>query len=253
MAVRTRRDVYQCDTRIDTTHIVPASSWSSITGFIKKCSPTRPSLAPPCCGESWTACYLQTYRSCAPRTWGLDRQQAVMGKHSGPQRVPVAPARARRGHRIEEQLNSAFAQLQALAGKKHEVFDELQALMNDDSTEPKEHYRLVSSSFHSETGEQPCARVTLAVDGRERRSPGCQPASRSAFKAIEHRRRRSRLRCARWSSPCRSAPRVRSRYVWRGMARSSMARADTGIIVASARLPQRLNKLGRVRKLNPQV
>ncbi len=41
MAVRTRQDVFSCDTRIDTTHILPASRLvSSITGF-----PVQPNKA----------------------------------------------------------------------------------------------------------------------------------------------------------------------------------------------------------------
>ncbi len=42
MAVRTRQDFFPCDTRIDTTQIVPASKLVSASPA-SRCSPTRPS------------------------------------------------------------------------------------------------------------------------------------------------------------------------------------------------------------------
>ncbi|HEY6898834.1 MAG TPA: alpha-isopropylmalate synthase regulatory domain-containing protein, partial [Rhodocyclaceae bacterium] len=88
----------------------------------------------------------------------------------------------------EQVLNSAFARFKELADKKHEIFDEdLNALMSEDVVTPEqERFRLLSSRFHSETGEAPVAAVTLIADGVEHHaeSTGSGPVD-AAFKAIE--------------------------------------------------------------------
>ena len=82
----------------------------------------------------------------------------------------------------------AFAKFKELADKKREIFDEdLQALISDETMPPAiEHYKLVSSRFHSETGEQPRAELTLSVGGAEKKaqSSGSGPVD-AAFLAIE--------------------------------------------------------------------
>jgi len=191
---------------------------------------------------------------------GWTANKLVMGKHSGRNAFRSRLLELGVVIESEEQLNSAFARFKALADKKHEIFDEdLQALMNDDSTEPKEHYRLVSSSFHSETGEQPCARVTLAVDGRERQveSSGSGPVD-AAFKAIES------IADSRSELLLYSVNAITTGTDAQGEVTVRLARdgkvvngqgADTDIIVASAKAYlNALNKLeAGTEKLNPQV
>jgi 2-isopropylmalate synthase len=56
----------------------------------------------------------------------------------------------------------------------------------DNDQVESEHYRLIALTAHSETGEQPFARVVLAEDGKERRAEasGSGPVD-AAFKAVE--------------------------------------------------------------------
>ncbi len=192
MAVRTRKDIYQCDTRIDTTHIVPASKLvSGITGF-----PVQPNKAIVGANafahesgihQDGVLKHRETYEIMRAEDVGWSANKLVMGKHSGRNAFRSRLQELGVVVESEEQLNHAFARFKALADKKHEIFDEdLQALMSDDSSEPKEHFRLVSSAFHSETGEPPCARVTLAVDGKEENVEACGSGPvDAAFKAIE--------------------------------------------------------------------
>jgi 2-isopropylmalate synthase len=88
----------------------------------------------------------------------------------------------------EEDLNQAFARFKELADRKSEIFDEdLTALMRDEAVTPApEQYRLVSTRFHSETGETPVAEITLSIGGAEKqaRANGSGPVD-AAFKAIE--------------------------------------------------------------------
>ena len=72
---------------------------------------------------------------------------------------------------VEQTVNAAFARFKELADKKHEIFDEdLQALITEENLEQieNERYRLVSLTAHSETGEQPYARIVVSDGGVER-------------------------------------------------------------------------------------
>jgi 2-isopropylmalate synthase len=85
-------------------------------------------------------------------------------------------------------LNAAFARFKELADKKREIFDEdIQALLSDETVTPEqERYKLVALTAHSETGEQPFARIVIAENGREARAEarGGGPVD-ATFKALE--------------------------------------------------------------------
>jgi len=86
-------------------------------------------------------------------------------------------------------LNAAFKRFKDLADKKREILDEdLQALITEEEIEQVEnqHWRLVSLTAHSETGEMPYAKLVVAEAGKERlcESQGSGPVD-AAFKALE--------------------------------------------------------------------
>lgn len=193
MAVRTRQDVFACDTGIDTTQIVPASKLvSGITGF-----PVQPNKAIVGANafahesgihQDGVLKHRETYEIMLAQDVGWTANKLVLGKHSGRNAFRARLTDLGIVVDSEEQLNAAFARFKELADKKHEIFDEdLQALMSDDTVTPDhEHFRLVSTKFHSETGEMPHAWVTLAVGGAEKHASavGSGPVD-AAFKAIE--------------------------------------------------------------------
>jgi 2-isopropylmalate synthase len=88
----------------------------------------------------------------------------------------------------EAEVNAAFARFKDLADRKSEIFDEdIIALVGDESvTAEHEHYRLLSLSQHSETGERPQASVAFAAGEVEHhaQSGGNGPVDAS-LKAIE--------------------------------------------------------------------
>jgi 2-isopropylmalate synthase len=88
----------------------------------------------------------------------------------------------------EGEINAAFARFKDLADRKSEIFDEdILALVSDESvTAEREHYRLVSLSQRSETGERPHASVVFSAGETEHRaeSDGNGPVDAS-LKAIE--------------------------------------------------------------------
>jgi 2-isopropylmalate synthase len=194
MAVRTRQDVFPCDTRIDTTQIVPASKLvSGITGF-----PVQPNKAIVGANafahesgihQDGVLKSRETYEIMRAEDVGWGANKLVLGKHSG--RNAFKNRLTELGIELpsEEAVNSAFQRFKELADKKHEIFDEdLQALVTDEAVaNVQEHYKLISMRVHSETGEKPNARIVISEDGVERRSDaeGSGPVDAS-FKAIEN-------------------------------------------------------------------
>ncbi len=265
MAVRTRRDIYECDTRIDTTHIVPASKLvSGITGF-----PVQPNKAIVGANafahesgihQDGVLKHRETYEIMRAEDVGWTANKLVMGKHSGRNAFRSRLQELGVVIESEEQLNHAFARFKALADKKHEIFDEdLQALMSDESSEPKEHFRLLSAAFHSETGEDPNARVTLSVGGKEEnvQSSGSGPVD-AAFKAIEGIAK-SGAQLLLYSvnaitTGTDAQGEVTVRLSKDGRVVNGQG-ADTDIIVASAKAYlNALNKLqSNIERVNPQV
>ena len=194
MAVRTRQDMFPCDTDIDATQIVPASRLvAGITGF-----PVQPNKA--IVGANAFAHEAgihqdgvlksrDTYEIMRAQDVGWHANKLVLGKHSG--RNAFKSRLQDLGVVIdsEEALNAAFKRFKDLADKKHEIFDDdLHALITEEDLDhvENEHYRLVSLTAHSETGEAPYARIVMSEDGQERRAEaqGSGPVD-AAFKAVE--------------------------------------------------------------------
>ncbi len=193
MAVRTRQDVFPCDTDLDTTQIVPCSRLvSSITGF-----PVQPNKAIVGANafahesgihQDGVLKSRETYEIMRAQDVGWSENRIVLGKHSGRNAFRTRLRELGIEFDTEQELNAAFARFKALADKKHEIFDEdLQALVSEASSAlAEERYRLVSLHVCSETGERPRARITLSIDGEERsaESDGSGPVDAS-FRAIE--------------------------------------------------------------------
>ncbi len=193
MAVRTRQDVFPCDTGLDTTQIVPTSRLvSGITGF-----PVQPNKAIVGANafahesgihQDGVLKSRETYEIMRAEDVGWTANRIVLGKHSGRNAFRTRLRELGIELESEEALNEAFARFKELADKKHEIYDEdLQALVTEASLEAgNERVRLVALRVCSETGETPHAVVTLAVDGAERRgeADGSGPVDAS-FKAIE--------------------------------------------------------------------
>jgi 2-isopropylmalate synthase len=193
MTVRTRRDVFACDTALDTTQIVPCSRLvSSITGF-----PVQPNKAIVGANafahesgihQDGVLKSRETYEIMRAQDVGWTANRIVLGKHSGRNALRTRLEEIGIELESEEELNEAFSRFKDLADKKHEIYDEdLQALVTDSSwLAENERHKLVSLRVCSETGETPQARVVLNVDGGERQGEavGGGPVD-AAFKAIE--------------------------------------------------------------------
>ena len=193
MAVKTRADVFSCRTGIDATQIVPTSKLvSTITGY-----PVQPNKAVVGANafahesgihQDGVLKHRETYEIMRAEDVGWGANRLTLGKLSGRNAFKTRLAELGISLASEEALNAAFAKFKDLADKKREIFDEdLQALVSDESVTPEqERFKLVSLVAHSETGEQPWARVVMADGGRELRAEarGAGPVDAS-FQAIE--------------------------------------------------------------------
>ena len=193
MAVRTRPDIFQVDTRIETTQIVPASKLiSQITGY-----PVQPNKAVVGANafahesgihQDGVLKHRETYEIMRAQDVGWTQNKLVLGKHSGRNAFKTRLQELGIELDSDEALNAAFARFKELADKKHEIFDEdLHALVSDEVVTPdQEHYKLVYSRVCSETGELPVAEVILNVGGVEKKAEagGGGPVD-ATFKAIE--------------------------------------------------------------------
>lgn len=193
MAVRTRRDVFDCDCRIDATQIVPSSKLvSSITGY-----PVQPNKAIVGANafahesgihQDGVLKHRETYEIMRAEDVGWSTNKLTLGKLSGRNAFRTRLQELDIVLENEEALNAAFARFKNLADRKSEIFDEdLQALVGDEGiTHVSDHYRLISMRAHSETGTLPKAQVTLSVGGEEKSAEmqGGGPVD-ATFKAIE--------------------------------------------------------------------
>ena len=192
MAVRTRQDLFPCETLIDATQIVPASKLvSGITGF-----PVQPNKAIVGANafsheagihQDGVLKHRETYEIMRAEDVGWGANKLSLGKHSGRNAFRNRLAELGIELESEEILNATFIRFKELADKKHDIFDEdLHALVSDETMSLQEHYKLLSLTAHSETGETPYAKIVIVEGGKELRadSDGSGPVD-ATFRAIE--------------------------------------------------------------------
>ncbi len=264
MALRTRSDHFQLGTRIDATQIVPASKLvSTITGY-----PVQPNKAVVGANafahesgihQDGVLKHRETYEIMRASDVGWGANRLTLGKLSGRNAFKSRLQELSITLPSEEALNAAFKRFKELADKKREIFDEdIQALLSDEAVTPEEeHYKLVSLTAHSETGEQPFARVVIAAGGRESRAEarGDGPVD-AIFRAIESVAGSGSelllFSVNNVTGGTDSQGEVTVRLSRQGRIVNGMG-ADTDIVVASAKAYiSALNRLGHKAAVNPQ-
>jgi 2-isopropylmalate synthase len=267
MAVRTRQDIFNCDTSIDATQIVPASKLvSGITGY-----PVQPNKAVVGANafahesgihQDGVLKHRETYEIMSAESVGWTTNRLTLGKLSGRNAFKSRLQELGIQLESEEALNAAFKRFKELADKKREIFDEdLQALISEEEIEhvENEHWHLVSLTAHSETGEQPYAKIVISEAGKEKKceAQGSGPVD-AAFKAVESVANSGAslllYSVNNITSGTDSQGEVTVRLSKDGRIVNGQG-ADTDIVVASAKAYiNALNKLGsKTERVNPQV
>ncbi len=172
MALRTRRDLLDCETRIDTRQIMSASRLiSQTTGLHVQASK-------PIVGRNAFAHESgihqhgmlkdrRTYEIMLPEDVGLTESKIVLGKHSG---------RAALQKRLEElgysmgraQLDAVFEKFKRLADKKKNIYDEdLTTLVADDVFDVPARFELLDVAFSGGSSDAPRGKVKVRFDDTE--------------------------------------------------------------------------------------
>ena len=177
MAVKTRRDYFGLEVGIETAQIVPASRLvSQTTGFV-----VQPNKAVVGANAFAHASGIHqdgvlkardTYEIMRAEDVGWSANKIVLGKLSGRNAFKQRLQELGIELESEAEVNAAFLRFKDLADRKNEIFDEdIIALVMDESvTAEQEHYRLLSLSQRSETGERPHASIVFAAGSVEHRA-----------------------------------------------------------------------------------
>ncbi|NTW67375.1 MAG: 2-isopropylmalate synthase [Nitrospirae bacterium] len=171
MALRTRKDFFGADTKINTEEIIRSSRLvTKITGI-----PVQPNKA--IVGANAFAHESgihqdgllkerTTYEIMRPESVGLVKTNLVLGKHSG--RHAFRDRLKQIGYDLsEDDLNKAFDRFKRLADQKKEVFDEdLEAIISDEVQHITEVFVLKDLKAEGGTGITPTATVEMEVNGK---------------------------------------------------------------------------------------
>jgi len=166
MALRTRQDHYQLQTRIDTTKIYSASRMvSGLTGLLiqrNKAIVGENAFAHEAgIHQDGVLKYRETYEIMNPADVGIPKTSLVLGKHSG--RHAFRERAVFLGYQLnDEQLEAAFVKFKTLADKKKEVFDEdIEALVDDQLELSTGLWELIGLQVTAGRNTVPTATVTL--------------------------------------------------------------------------------------------
>jgi len=167
MALRTRSDVYNCDTGVNTKRLVPTSRLvSSITGMRvqrNKAIVGRNAFAHEAgIHQDGILKERTTYEIMHPEDVGFAKTDLVLGKHSG--RAALNERAIALGyHLTKEQLQTVFIEFKELADKKKEVYDgDIVALIEQQLVRVKDaEWQLVSFEVTSGSDRRPHVKLTL--------------------------------------------------------------------------------------------
>jgi 2-isopropylmalate synthase len=193
MALRTRQDVFPCDTNLDATQIMNCSKLvAAITGF--NVQPNKAIVGANAFAhesgihQDGVLKSRETYEIMRAEDVGWTSNKLVLGKHSGRNAFKTRMSDLNIEFSSEQELNEVFTRFKTLADKKHDIFDEdLQALVTESALESEnESIKLIALRVCCETGETPNATMTLNINGEEQQAEasGDGPVD-ACFKAIE--------------------------------------------------------------------
>ncbi len=190
MALRTRRDIFNADTNINTEEIMRSSRLvTKITGM--SVQPNKAIVGANAFAhesgihQDGLLKEKSTYEIIKPETIGLHKTKFVLGKHSG--RHAFRTRLNELGYTLsDEEINSAFERFKKVADQKKDIYDEdIEALVTEEVIMVPETYSLIDLRVSSGTKQKPTAEVKLKVGEAmiEKTEHGDGPVD-AVFKAI---------------------------------------------------------------------
>src|SRR5210317_596903 len=193
MTIKTRQDVFNLSSSINTEFIVPTSKLvSTITGYAVQ--PNKAIVGANAFAhesgihQDGVLKHRETYEIMKAEDVGWGANKISLGKLSG--RNAFKSRLKELGIEIDsdDMLNAAFGRFKNLADKKSEIFDQdIHALVSEEYVEVSvDRYKLNSLKASSESNKTPTASVVILVDGEkfEANSEGGGQVD-AAFKSIE--------------------------------------------------------------------
>ncbi|MEW6102612.1 MAG: 2-isopropylmalate synthase [bacterium] len=191
MTLKTRRDVFNLDTQINTEEIMRTSRLlTKITGI--SVQPNKAIVGANAFAhesgihQDGLLKEKLTYEIIKPQNVGLSQTKFVLGKHSG--RHAFKTRLKEMGYILsDEELNNAFKRFKSLADQKKEVFNEdIEALIEEEKTQIPETYSLIELSVVSGTKQKPSAEIKLKFGEKiiEKTASGDGPID-ATYKAIQ--------------------------------------------------------------------
>ena len=168
MALRTRRDIFNADTKIRTEEIMRSSRLvTKITGI--SVQPNKAIVGANAFAhesgihQDGLLKEKSTYEIIRPESIGLYSAKLVLGKHSG--RHAFKARLKDLGYVLkDEELNEAFERFKRLADQKKDIFDEdIEALVSEGVTKVPEFYSLIDLHIISGIHQKPTAAVKVKV------------------------------------------------------------------------------------------
>jgi 2-isopropylmalate synthase len=170
MALKVRQEEFSCDTNIDAKQLYASSrKLSMITGI-----PVQPNKA--IVGENAFAHESGihqdgmlknhlTYEIMTPESVGWSKTNLVLGKHSG--RHAFSDRLISLGYDLSpDDLTKAFISFKAVADRKKEIYDDdLVAIVEEQSNNYQERFKLKDLVVHSESDQISRAKIAIEVDG----------------------------------------------------------------------------------------
>jgi 2-isopropylmalate synthase len=173
MAMRTRRDLFGVESRVNSRQIYPASRLlAQVIG--QSVPPNKPIVGDNAFAheagihQDGVLKYKLTYEIMKPEDIGIPSNKLVLGKHSG---------RHAFVNRLTElgidtaviDVNKAFGDFKALCDKKKMVYDDdILALVQEETRHSAEWFELVDLRVTAASGAAPQAEVTMRVQGESR-------------------------------------------------------------------------------------
>ncbi|TGM28086.1 2-isopropylmalate synthase [Leptospira levettii] len=192
MALKTRKDTFGVETKIDSTLITRGSHLvKTITGMVVQ--PNKAIVGANAFAhesgihQDGVIKNRQTYEIMTPESVGLKSNRMVLGRHSG--RAGFKDRIIRMGFDPKpEEIDNAYNRFLEIADKKKEVFDEdIAALFQSEISRSQvdETYKLISFEQNTGSDKTPYARVNLQSKGETKvgEAKGDGPVD-SIFKAI---------------------------------------------------------------------
>ncbi len=177
MILRTRKDLFLADTRINTEKIYPSSRLiTTITGV--SVQPNKAIVGANAFAhesgihQDGLLKNKMTYEIMTPESIGLKKSSFIIGKHSGSHAFKKRVEEL--GFNLtEDELKKTFQRFKDLADKKKDVFDEdIEALIAEEVLRAPDVYRLLNVNVVSGTISIPTATVEMEVGGRTVKEAG---------------------------------------------------------------------------------